>query len=217
MARRRPILPVAVRIPLFVLGYAAQISLGCSHLPGWQRDVPACPGQLISTDQMGDDFLLIQRARVEWGEERVVLRLITEKRGDEFVQVGIDPLGAKLFTVRQHGTELDVEAMPAPVLRVAPVNFIRDLHRTRFLRASNQPIHPFAQRELDGTIIKDIWKQDRLVERRFQRLENGPEGVVSLRFETPPPGGEGIARVVLDNAWCDYRAEVVTLVEERLP
>jgi hypothetical protein len=48
------------------------------------------------------------------------------------VLVGIHPLGVKLFTLRQRGDEIQVDAQPAPLLEVPPENLLRDLHRIRF-------------------------------------------------------------------------------------
>ena len=67
----------------------------------------------------------------------------------------------------------------------------------------------------DGTEISERWEGDALRERAFRRLDGRPEGVVTLRFDTPSPQEEGLERVSIDNGWCGYRMEVVTLVEER--
>lgn len=187
---------------------------GCAHLPFRGRAVPECPGQLVPTWKIEGDLLLRQRVRVEAGERRVVLRLITQKREGELLLVGIDPLGAKLFTLRQRGSEVEVDALPAAVLEVEPVTLLRELHRMRFLavpdgRRLSPPV--FVRQ---GTEISERWQEGVLRERRFRRLDGRPEGVVTLRFASPAPEEEGLARVTIDNGWCGYRAEFVTLVEE---
>jgi hypothetical protein len=166
---------------------------------------------------MAGDFLLRQRVRVEAKGRSVALRLVTQKRGGELLQVGIDPLGAKLFTLRQRGTQVEVDALPAPVLEVAPANFLRDLHRIRFLSVDEPAPDGVSRTVRDGTEIRETWERGALRERRFRRLAGRPEGSVELRFETPGPTQEGIQRVSIVNGWCGYRVEVVTLVEEPLP
>ena len=190
---------------------------GCAHFPGWRRAVPACPGQLVSTSQIPGDLLLRQRVRIEAGGASVVLRLITQKRGDELLLLGIDPLGAKLFTLRQRGSEIEVEALPAQVLAVEPITLLRDLHRTRFLSVPKPPAGAPFVIVRQGTEISERWEGGSLRERRFRRLDGQPEGVVTIRFEAPGPEDEGLERITIDNGWCGYRAEFVTLVEESAP
>ena len=190
--------------------------VGCVHLPWGRRHVPACAGQLVSTDAMAGDFLLRQRVQVEAGGRSFALRLVTQKRGGELLQVGIDPLGAKLFTLRQRGTQVEVDALPAPVLEVEPANLLRDLHRIRFLTLDEPATDGSSRAIRDGTEIRETWERGTLRERRFRRVAGRPEGSVELRFETPGPTQEGIQRVSIVNGWCGYRVEVVTLVEEPL-
>jgi hypothetical protein len=189
---------------------------GCVHLPWGRRHVPVCPGQLVSTDAMAGDFLLRQRVRVEAGGRSFALRLVTQKRGGALLQVGFDPLGAKLFTLHQRGTQVEVDALPAPVLEVEPANLLRDLHRVRFLAIDDPAPDGFSRTVRDGTEIRETWERGTLRERRFRRVEGRPEGSVELRFETPGPTQEGVQRVSIVNGWCGYRVEVVTLVEEPL-
>jgi hypothetical protein len=187
---------------------------GCAHLPGWGRAVPTCPGQLVPTSQIRGDLLLRQRVRIEAGDTHVVLRLITQKRGDELLLLGIDPLGAKLFTLRQRGSEVEVEALPARVLAVEPITLLRELHRMRFLSVPTPPAGAPFVIVRQGTEISERWQEASLRERRFRRLDEQPAGVVTIRFEAPGPGEEGLERISIDNGWCGYRAEIVTLVEQ---
>jgi hypothetical protein len=187
---------------------------GCLHPLRPGRHVPSCPGALVSTEAMPGDFLLRQRVRVEAGERRFALRLVTQKRGGELIQVGIDPLGAKLFTLHQRGTRVGVEALPPPVLEVEPTNLLRELHRIRFLGVESPAPDGVSRTVRNGTEIRETWERGVLRERRFRRVAGPPEGSVELRFETPGPGEEGLQRVSIANGWCGYRVEVVTLVEE---
>ncbi len=194
----------------WLVGLLLLLLAGCAHFPDRGRAVPACPGQLVSTAEISGEFLLRQRVKVDARDRRILLRLITQKRGEELLLLGFDPLGAKLFTLRQLGSEVEVDALPAAVLEVEPITLLRDLHRMRFLSA---PVAYVRQ----GTEIRERWEGSTLRERRFRRVDGRPEGVVTVRFEILGPDEEGLERVSIDNGWCGYRVEIVTLVEEQSP
>jgi hypothetical protein len=120
------------RLPLRAgLLAAALLGAGCLHLPGRARAVPECPGEWVSTVAIEGDFLVRQRLLVSRGDRIFALQLVAQKRGDELLLLGLHPFGAKLFTLRQRGHETSVEAAPAPVLEVPPLNVLRDFHRAR--------------------------------------------------------------------------------------
>lgn len=104
-------------------------------LPDQARE---CPGPLVPTEEMLGDFVLQQNVRVQGGDLDWALTLVSQKRGQTLVLVGLDPFGAKLFTLTQRGTEVTVER-PSGRLPLPPVNLLRDLHRTRFLRPGTPP------------------------------------------------------------------------------
>jgi hypothetical protein len=111
----------------------ALLGAGCQHLPGRPRAVPECPGEPVSTEALGDDFLVRQRLVVAHGDRVFALDLVAQKRGDELLLLGFHPLGAQLFTLRQRGLETSIDAAPAPALEVPPVNALRDFLRARAL------------------------------------------------------------------------------------
>jgi hypothetical protein len=187
---------------------------GCAHLPGRSRAIGECPGQLVSSYELTGERLVRQRVRLEAGERTVLLRLITQQRGGELLLIGIDPLGAKLFTLRQDGTDLEVDALPAQVLEVEPVTLLRELHRILFLGVPERVAGEPAVYVRQGTEISERWQAGALRERRFRRLDGRPPGAVTLRFERPAEGEEGLQRVEVDNPWCGYRARFLTLVDE---
>ena len=84
----------------------------------------------MPTEALGADFVARERLRVTHAGETTGLDLVVQKRGDELVLVGFDPLGAKLFSLVQRGDRVEVEAMPRAVVRVPPINALRDVHRT---------------------------------------------------------------------------------------
>ena len=190
-------------------------SLGCALLPLRGRAIDDCPGALVSTRDIAGEFLIRQRVRVDSGARAFAFELAIQKRGDELLVVGLDPLGAKLFAVTQVGVDTTIDALPAPVLEVPPHNVLRDLHRARFLQAEPVPHHGIATATHGPDRILEIWQDGRLRARRITR--DGTPGQVRLAFSTPGPEADGSERVAIENEWCGYRAEIVTLSEGSLP
>ncbi|HXV36146.1 MAG TPA: hypothetical protein VEC18_03290 [Myxococcota bacterium] len=115
----------------------------CSALPLAPRAIPDCPGEIRSSDEIEGDFRFRERAVVTAPDVSFPFELVVQKRGRELVLVGISPVGAKLFSAVQIGVETRVDALPAALLPIAPLNVLRDLHRLRLARSSA----PLAERE----------------------------------------------------------------------
>jgi hypothetical protein len=81
---------------------------------------------------------LRQNVRVQGEGLDWALTLVSQKRGPSLVLVGLDPFGAKLFTLTQRGSAVTVER-PSGRLPLPPVNLLRDLQRTRFGRPGTPP------------------------------------------------------------------------------
>ena len=104
---------------------------GCASLS--PRPIADCPGPLASFDEIPPGTRLRERVRVEAGEHVQSFTLVLERQDDRAVVVAHDAIGAKLFSVVDREGDTDVEAMPAPVLLIPPLNVVRDLHRARFI------------------------------------------------------------------------------------
>jgi hypothetical protein len=114
------------------LCFAALCLSGCSTLLGFPPRIPVCEGALLPTQTLGPDFVARERLTVVHSDQTVRLDLVLQKRGAELVLIAFDPLGAKLFTVVQRGSETEIDAAPRPLLSVPPLNVLRDVHRARF-------------------------------------------------------------------------------------
>ncbi len=211
---RRPAPGLLLAVLLLAVGAAGG---ACVHASGLARAIPECPGDWVATQEIPGDFLLRQQMLVTRGNRVFALHLVVQKRGDELVLVGLHPFGAKLFTLRQRGLETSVEAVPAPVLEVPPLNVLRDLHRARFLGLGAADGDGTFEEQRDGTEVREHREGGRLRWRRFRRLDGDPEGVVELRFEPTTGDAQDGERVTIDNGWCGYRAELTTVSAETLP
>ena len=105
----------------------------CAWLPFAPRAIGNCPGPLVSTDDLDGRFLLQHRLRVIAEGIDFPFQSVLQNDGKELVFIGVNALGAKLFTVRQQGLRTEVEALPAAALPVPPLNLLRDMHRLLFL------------------------------------------------------------------------------------
>jgi hypothetical protein len=171
---------------------------------------------LRSTAEIRANFRLDQRVRIRTQRGEIALRIAVEKRGSRLVLIGLNPLGAKLFTVVQMGSETLVESLPAAVVQVPPLNVLRDLHRTRFLGADVAPdASGRAEAVRDGTRVVEIWRDGALRRRSFTRVAGRPRGEIVVEFDPPQRGAA--PRAQIRNGWCDYDAAIETLAEEALP
>lgn len=110
----------------------AMAGCGIGHIPSLPHRVPACDGPLVSTDEIGPDFLARETYRVTYAKEGLRVDLVVQKHDGALTVVGFHPTGAKLFQIVQRGTEVSVRAMPEVVTGVPPENVLHDLHRARF-------------------------------------------------------------------------------------
>ena len=196
---------------LAVLLVAAIATLGCRHLLEGRRAIRACPGILVPTQEIEGNFALRQRMLIRKDGTDVHLELALQKVGDRLLLVAFDPFGVNVFTVIQTGTETEIEALPAAVLPVAPINVLRDVHRVRLLTAAGAN-----SVERHGTRISEGWRAGELEWRRFERVDGDPVGAVVVEFRPDAPA-DAHGAVVIQNEWCGYEAVLSTLTEEVLP
>jgi len=188
--------------------------IGCRQLPWNARAIHACPGELVPTQEIAGDFLLRLHLRVSSEGGSFGFELAVQKVGDELVLVGLHPLGAKLFTLRQTGTDVRVEAHPAPALEVPPENILRDVHRVRFLALPPPAADGVVQGRRGTREIREHWEAGRLRERRFFRTGDG-EATAEIAFTGTDAAGDESA--VLRHHRCGYRSEFRTLSLRSLP
>lgn len=133
----RRVVPILSALAFAYAGCATLWRAGV-HSPdgGWQ-----CAGELVSTTAIPDDFYLraqvrIRAARgVDWG-----LTLAAQKIDGRLILVGLDAFGAKLFTIVQNGTQVDVERAFGRPMPWPPENVLRDLHRARLGAAEGEGV-----------------------------------------------------------------------------
>ena len=113
--------------------------------------------------------------------------------------------------MRPHLRDIPIEALPAAVLPVAPINVLRDVHRVRLLTADGANAV-----ERHGTRISEGWRAGELQWRRFERVAGDPAGAVVVEFPPDAPA-DALGAVMIQNEWCGYEVVLSTLSEEVLP
>jgi hypothetical protein len=104
-------------------------------LPDGARE---CPGRLLPSEQIEGEFRSRQRVRVQGEDLDWQLELAVEKRADVLVLVGLDPFGGELFTIRQRGSEVQVERPRGRLPRPA-TDLLRDFQRARLEGTPPEP------------------------------------------------------------------------------
>ena len=197
-------------------GLLALLALfACQHGAGRGLRLEGCPGVLRPTEEIAGDFRLEQRVHIRAKSGEIALRIVAEKRGPTLVVIGLNPLGVKLFSVIQTKRKVQVDALPARVVPIPPIDVLHDLHRARFLDAGVAPdASGRAEGIRDGTRIVETWRDGVLRQRRFSRVEGLPSGEVIVDFAVPAPNES--PRVQIRNDGCGYSASFETLAWETL-
>jgi hypothetical protein len=114
-------------LALFALG---SLACGCALL--WALRAPRIDrcgdGPLAPPEAFPAGPPLRARYRAESPRVTVGLELWAERRGEELLLLGIGPLGAKAFVVRQRGGQVTVERPHGPAAQIEPENVLRDLY-----------------------------------------------------------------------------------------
>ena len=147
------------RCRIVLLMLSAALLTGCRTTSFWPRAIPECPGALRPPAEIPGDVRLELSMRVRAESVDTALRLALEKRGDEITLIGLNALGAVVFSAIQTGAGVEIDALPAAVLEVPPKNVLRDLHRAFFIGIAPPP--------RDGE-YREVRGDTRITERRHQ-------------------------------------------------
>ncbi len=161
---------------LAVTALTTFIAVGCRP----RNAVPVSLGILRPPADFSVDFLLQQRLTFTRGDVERTLQTALQRRGDELVLIGLTPLGTRAFVVQQQGLEVSAQShLPGDEpLPFPPRAVLIDVQRA-LLPVLDGPPPSDGRRsgERAGEAVSERWANGRLVERRFRRLSNDPEGV----------------------------------------
>lgn len=171
------------------------VAIGCALWPPATGPALApCPGPLVPTERLGDDFTARHSARITGGDVDVALSLVLEKRDDRLLLVGLSALGAKRFSATQRGRTVEVEHFgPRPA--VPAENILRDLDRVHFPGA--------LEAEASGAPAVRVERSRSPEGRPVTRIENPACGYVATYVtlsNEPGPGASNEPRPGVSNA-----------------
>lgn len=195
------------------------------------------PGTLLAPTKLATEAVWQQRVTATWqppGQEPQErgFDAALQRQGDALTVVGLSPLGTVGFSIRQTTDDngephLDVVNNIEDELVIPPRFILLDVHRT-FLSWNSpawQPMPGDGSRTctFGGEEIRETWRAGRLQQRTFRRLDNKPEGLITVSYDWQQPDDNeegkpwavpGLA--VLDNAWFGYKLTIKTSSEYRL-
>jgi len=185
---------------------------GFGTFAGGGPSVRDCPCVIPDTGEIAEDFLVRESWQISAGGRSHGLEVAVQVKDRALVLVAFHPLGAKLFTVTQQGTEVEVIASPGPPLEIAPENVLRDVHRIHFFALPPPGFDGPVSMQRDRVHILEQWESGALRERRIL-VTGEPAARATLAFE----GGAEAGPVRVDHPACGYVAEVRTLSRRSLP
>jgi hypothetical protein len=176
---------------------------------------PGYPGELISTAEMGDDFLARQKLEGRFGEREFAFQAVLQLHEGTLTVLGLTPFGTKAFVLTQTGTEVEFEPLIDREIPFPPEYMLQDIHRAWLWHArlpwgAGPPAQGSASTEVAGERVRETWTDEGLVRRSFERLDGQPAGEIRIDYVGGHQAGHPAKRVILDNGWFGYRLEIET-------
>jgi hypothetical protein len=176
---------------------------------------PGYPGELISTAEMGRDFLARQRLKGTFGEQDFAFEAVLQLHDGKLTVLGLTPFGTKAFVLTQTGTEVEFQPLIDREIPFPPEYMLQDIHRVwlwhaRLPWADSPPNESAPSIEVAGERVTEQWSENGLVRRTFVRLDGQPPGEIRIDYIGGHRTGRPAKQVVLENGWFGYRLEIQT-------
>ncbi len=179
------------------------------------------PGTLQPAATLPQDLLWQQRITATWGEDgQRGFDAAVQKQGETLTVLGLSPIGAVGFAMILRGTTIELQNQSEQELPFPPRFILLDVQRTFYPWLTPAVGSDGGRTGIVGDErVQEIWRDGRLLERRFTRLDGKPEGAITITYDWRDTEAQRIApvRTVLDNGWFGYRLTVDTHTETRLP
>jgi hypothetical protein len=201
--------------------FTALLAAACTGTGGPAWADMHYPGTLQPASALPHELLWQQRITANWGEDgQRGFDAAVQKQGDALTVLGLSPVGAVGFAMILRGTTIELQNESGQELPFPPRFILLDVQRT---------FYPWLEPAIGGdgarygTVgderVQELWRDGRLLERRFTRLDGEPAGAITITYDWRGVEAQRVApmRAVLDNGWFDYRLAVDTHTETRLP
>lgn len=179
------------------------------------------PGVLRAPETLPTQVLWRQRVTAFWGEgDERGFDAAVQRRGDTLTVLGLSPTGSVGFSIVQRGDDVELTNRMPERFPFPPRNVLLDVQRSFYPwlpgDPGDAPTDGERSGEVDGERVHETWRQGRLVERRFTRLDGEPAGTLRIRYTWDRADWSVPTHTELDNAWFGYRLEIETLDEALL-
>lgn len=176
---------------------------------------PGYPGELISTADMGGNFLARQKLRGTFGEQAFAFEAVLQLHDGKLTVLGLTPFGTKAFVLTQTGTEVEFQPLIDREIPFPPEYMLQDIHRAWLWHArlpwrDAPPSETAPSVEIAGERVTEQWSENGLVRRTFVRLDDQPPGEIRIDYIGGHRTGRPAKQVVLENGWFGYRLEIQT-------
>jgi len=230
--RRPAALPTGSRGPLRFLGrhmlLAWSVSLwfvACTApLDPPSRFEGDYPGMLRRPEVLAHELLWRQRVTASWRDANGdsgsrSFEAVVQKQGPLLTLIGLSPLGSVGFVILLKGEDVELSNKTGQPLPFPPRFVLLDFQRVFFPWVSDgAAVMPDGEHsaELGGEQVIEIWSSGRLMERRFRRLDDQPEGELVVHYTWAEDNWIAPTRALLENDWFNYQLLVETLEETPL-
>jgi hypothetical protein len=202
-----------------LLAHSFAAACASSGAPAWtEMDYP---GMLRPATALSPDVLWQQRITAHWGEDQQRgFDAAVQKQGSTLTVLGLSPIGAIGFVMLLRGTDIELQNQSGQELPFPPRFIVLDVQRT-FYPWLEPAIGPDGGRTgvVGDERVQELWRDGRLLQRRFSRLDGEPEGSITITYDWRDAEPQRLAplHTVLDNGWFHYRLTVDTHTETLLP
>ena len=178
------------------------------------------PGVLRDPAVLGRDVIWRQRVRADWGDgQHRSFKGVVQKQGDRLTVLGLSPSDSVGFAVVLHDGDIAVQNHTGQELPFPPRFILIDVQRALFpwLPEPSSRDDGVHESVIDAERVVETWRDGRLVERRFTRVDGQPAGDIVVRYAWGHDDQDRMwmvpMRIALDNEWCGYRLTIDTLDE----
>jgi hypothetical protein len=168
----------------------------------------ACVLRPLAT--LGPDFTARQHVEASGHGRSGGFEAVIQKKGDTLVLIGL-VAGVRAFVLKEEGDHISFDQSFGPKLPFPPEYAIIDVHRVywkRLPRAADAAPSGVVEGELDGEVVREVWSNGSLVERRFTRPGEF-EGAVRIAYGAGCSATQCLPTSVrIDNEWFGYSVRI---------
>lgn len=211
---------LAAQFGLSVISGCLSLALfGCATTPGatsQSRQPPReYPGALVDSRTLGNDFFWRQRIAGVYKDRSFSFSAVLQLQKGTFTVLMLGPMDRPAFAIEQRGKTVSSKSFVRQSLPFPPRYVLYDIHRTFF-----SGLHVACPRDgaceatRDGEKIVESWKNGKLYERRFERIDGPHKGVIRVRYQGGMAAGKPPERIEYENGWYGYTLSIQTLTSE---